>query len=81
MHYSLYPSSMRISLKFIGGILVGFGLATLAFGIWVWTWMRHMYIMGVSSWPALIVMLLLPLFMIILGIALAAAGRNHYKGQ
>ncbi len=68
---------MRISLKFIGGVLVGFGLATLAFGLWIWSMLHHMYVMGVSSWPALIVMMVLPFLMIVLGIALAAAGRQH----
>jgi hypothetical protein len=68
---------MRISLKFIGGVLVGFGLATLAFGLWVWTMLHHMFIMGISNWPGLIVMGIFPLMMVVLGIALAAAGRQH----
>jgi uncharacterized membrane protein YidH (DUF202 family) len=68
---------MRISLKFIGGILVGFGLATLCFGLWTWSMLHHMFIVGTGSWPALIVLMVLPLLMIVLGVALAAAGRQH----
>jgi hypothetical protein len=72
---------MRISLKFIGGVLVGLGLASLAFGLWIWTMLHHMFVMGVSNWPGLVVMMLVPFLLILLGIALAVAGRQHREGS
>jgi hypothetical protein len=64
--------------SFVGGLLVGFGLAAYVFGTWFWWVLHRMFIMGVTSWVTVVVMLGCPGLMIVLGLVLA--GRRKRFG-
>jgi apolipoprotein N-acyltransferase len=67
---------MRQWMEFSGGVLVGLGLGVFVFfGMTVW-WMHHMFIIGISNWPALLLTLTLPFILMILGFALAILSRR-----
>lgn len=58
-------------IEFVGGVLVGLGLGVFVFLAMALVWMHHMFIMGVSSWPALIATLAVPVLLIVIGFGLA----------
>jgi hypothetical protein len=61
----------RAKLLFAGGILTGTGLSAYAFGLWIWSMLSHMFIMGVSRPRIFIAVVIIPGAMIAAGIWMA----------
>jgi hypothetical protein len=57
--------------SFVGGLLVGFGLAAYVFGTWFWWVLHRMFFMVATSWLTVGVMLASPGLLIVLGLVLA----------
>jgi hypothetical protein len=63
-------------MQFVGGFLVGAGVATYAVGWYVWLQLRHMFIVDVTSRLLVSLVLAFPAFLIVSGILVARRKRR-----